>query len=40
MSIRTTTHTATPATALANGSGIAAIAPHEAHANANVPRPA
>ena len=39
MSIRTTTHTATPATALANGTGVAAIAPHAAYANANVLQP-
>ena len=31
MSIRTTTHTATPATALANGTGVAVIALHAAY---------
>jgi len=37
MSITTTTHTATPTTALANGTGNAAIAQHAAYANTNVP---
>lgn len=39
MSIRTTTHAVTAATALANGTGVAAIAPHAAYAKANVPQP-
>ena len=37
MSNRTTTHTAAAVTALAIGTGVAAIAPHAAYANANVP---
>ena len=39
MSIRTTTHTATPAATLANGTGVAAITPHAAYPNANVSHP-